>query len=36
MEILETLVREKVKNVDFGEEISSDDDFEINDFDENE
>ena len=35
MDKLEGLVREKVKNVDFGEELSSDEDFEIGDFDEN-
>ena len=35
MSTLEGLIREKVKNSDFGEEIASDDDFEIDDFDEN-
>jgi recombination protein RecA len=35
MDSLEAQIREKVKNADFGEELLSDDDFEINDFDEN-
>ena len=35
MDKLEGLVREKVKSTDFGEELGSDEDFEIADFDEN-
>ena len=35
MDTLEAQIREKVKNADFGEELLSEDDFEINDFDEN-
>ena len=35
MDKLEGLVREKVKSADFGEELASDEDFEIADFDEN-
>ena len=35
MDKLETLVREKVANSNFGEELMDDDDFEIEDFDEN-
>ena len=35
MDKLEGLVREKVKSADFGEELGSDEDFEIADFDEN-
>ena len=36
MDKLEGLIRERVKTADFGEELSSDEDFEIKDFDENE
>ena len=36
MNSLEALIREKVKNGDLGEENVTDDDFEIDDFDENE
>ena len=35
MNTLEGMIREKVKSGDFGEDVTSDDDFEINDFDEN-
>ena len=35
MNTLESLIREKVKNGDFGEDAASDEDFEINDFDDN-
>ncbi len=35
MATLEGLIRDKVKNMDFGEELSGEDEFEINDFDEN-
>ena len=35
MDKLEALVREKVQNADFSEELTSDEDFEIKDFDEN-
>jgi recombination protein RecA len=34
MDKLEALVREKVKSMDAGEELASDEDFEISDFDE--